>query len=226
MNIGFRLYFNNGDVLYLSQKSLIPDADGNYSGTLRGITYHWNFEKAEYGTFVELSVESEKPLNIRRMDSVVFGIGKLHGSVRFCFYTNHSYRGETRFPDEVGIDREYCGDAIGVYEDFCTPGVTLAGVVPFKNMFGAGEVTRITGDVELFAKTEYTVAMSKDRYLCAEKVLLCESVNTEQFYQIYRELLPQSHFAMPKLTGWNTWDYYLKMWKHWRKCLLRMHLTI
>lgn len=31
----------------------------------------------------------------------------------------------------------------------------------------------------------------------------------DDFFTAYRALLPQSHFPMPKLTGWNTWDYYL-----------------
>lgn len=209
MKLGFKLYFNNGDVLYLSEDMLTRTGDGVYAGRVRDIDYKWTVTPFDGGRFIGLEVQSEKPLNIKRMDSVVFCIGKLDKTMRFGMFTGNMYSGETRFADEVGIDREYCGDGIGVYSDLTAPALTLAGVSPFECAFGAGEITRLSGDVELFAKTEFTVAQSMDKRLKAERVIMCDSVTCDGFYDIYRALLPQSSFEMPKLTGWNTWDYYL-----------------
>ncbi len=207
--IGFRLSFTDGDVLFVSQDVLTPTGEGCYTGTLRGISFRWTFSETTGGTLIDFEAESEKPLNLCRIDSYVRSIGEQKRPTRYSFYTNASAHGETRFPEEVGIDREYFGDGVGVYDDFLTPGVTLCGLIPFDNVFKAGIVTRLSGNTEIFAATEYTKEAAQSCRLRAERVLLCDAVTPERFYGIYRDLLPQSTFPMPKLTGWNTWDYYL-----------------
>lgn len=207
--IGFRLYFTDGDILFVPKDTLTADENGCFPGTIRGITFCWKFTQTDAGTRIDFEAESENPLNLCRIDSYVRGIGVQKRPTRYAFYTNASEYGETRFPDEVGIDREYFGDAVGIYDDFLSPGITLGGLVPFDNFFKVGLVTRLSGDVEIFAKTEYTNEAAQSRHLRAERVLLCEEITPEQFCEIYRNLLPQSTFSMPKLTGWNSWDYYL-----------------
>lgn len=207
MNLSFRLYFED-KTISVSRNTLMGE-NGIYRGEACGVNYEWRFTPAEKGEFVELSVSSDKSLGIKRIDSVVFEVGAPVFPSRFGFYTNSMYSGETRFPDEVGKNREYCADIVGLYEDFYSPAITVAGISPFQNVFGAGEKTKSDGSVEFFAKTEFTVGKSKETNLKAERVFLSASMTVDELYDFYREQLPQSSFPMPKLTGWNTWDYYL-----------------
>lgn len=207
MTLSFRLYFEDKTVSV--SRNTLKNENGVYIGEIDGVNFEWRFTPAPKGNFVELSVSSDKPLGIKRVDSIVFDVKKPERPSRFGFYTNNMYSGETRFPDEVGVNREYCADIIGLYDDFCSPGITVGGISPFQNVFGAGEKTKEDGSVEFFAKTEYTMAKSNETSLKAEKVFLCDSMTVNELYVFYREQLPQSSFPMPKLTGWNTWDYYL-----------------
>lgn len=209
MTPGIRICFNDGSILYLNKDHLTAGEDGVYTGTYRGVSIVWRLVPVAGGFGAELEISSEKPLNVCRMDSIVLDIGKQERPVRYGFYTNSFAYGETRYPDEVGIDREYVADGVGVYKNFCTPGVTVCGLAPFRNLCGAGVVTRLSGDVELFVKTEFTVEASRSKRLVSEKAYYLEGLTAEEFGDWYRNLLPQSSFPMPKLTGWNTWDYYL-----------------
>jgi len=209
MQPGLRIYFNDGSILYLNKEHLTAEENGIYAGEYRGISIRWRMEPVAGGWSAELEISSHKPLNVRRMDSVVLDIGKQQRPMRYGFYTNDCRQGETCYPDEVGIDREYVGDGVGVYENFNTPGLTVCGLAPFRNICKAGVVTRLSGDAELFVKTEFTVEASRTNRLSAEKAYFFEGLTAEEFGDRYRQMLPQSSFSMPKLTGWNTWDYYL-----------------
>ncbi len=210
MKPGLRICFNDGSILYLNKEQLTAREDGVYTGTFWGISIIWRLEPIDGGFAAELEISSEKPLNVCRMDSIVLGIGKQERPIRYGFYTNDFAYGETRFPDEVGIDREYVADGVGVYENFCTPGLTVCGMAPFRNICKAGVVTRLSGDAELFVKTEFTVEASRENRLITERAYFFEGITAEDFGDWYRRTLPQSSFPMPKLTGWNTWDYYLQ----------------
>lgn len=207
MNISFRLYFEDKTITV--PLNSLKGNDGLYCGEINEVKFEWNITPFLNGNFVELAVSSDKSLGIKRIDSVVFDVEKPKNKPRFSFYTNNMYNGETRFIDEVGINREYCADIIALYDDFSSSGVTLAGIIPFENPFGAGEKTKPDGSIEFFAKTEYTIAKSMETSLKTEKVFFSDSMTVEELYTFYREQLPQSSFSMPKLTGWNTWDYYL-----------------
>ncbi len=208
-NIGIKLHFTNGEVLYLTRDMMTKKSDTVYTAFMWKINITWTLTPCENGFFSLVEAESERPLKINRIDSAVIPVGKV-GSRRFSMFTNDMYTGETRYADEVGVDREYCGDGIALCDDFVSPALIVAGVSPFKNKFGAGQVTHLCGDTELFAKTEYTLAQSNEKSLSTERVIVLDGVTHEQFYDRYRALLPKSSFDMPKLTGWNTWDYYLQ----------------
>ncbi len=207
-DIGIRLYFTNGDILHLTRGLMTKKFDNVYTACIRKINITWTLTPCENGFFTKVELDSERMLNVKRIDSAVIPVGNVAGK-RFSMFTNSMYTGETRFLDEVGADREYCGDAIALCDDFVSPAIIVAGVSPFENKFGAGQVTRVCNDTELFAKTEFTLAQSKEKSLKTERVMVLENVTHDEFYDIYRGLLPKSHFDMPKLTGWNTWDYYL-----------------
>ena len=209
MRPGLRIYFNDGSILYLNEDQLTAEGNGVYTGNFWGISIVWRLKPVNGGWSADLEISSKKPLNVCRMDSIVLGLGEQQRPTRYAFYTNAFEYGETRYPDEVGVDREYVGDGVGIYENFRAPGVTVCGLAPFRNICKAGVVTRLSGDAELFVKTEFTVEASRTNRLSTEKAYFFEELTAEEFGDWYRNMLPQSAFPMPKLTGWNTWDYYL-----------------
>lgn len=210
-NLGFRLYFADKTV-YVAEKDLTGQKNGEttvYETTVEGCRVTWQIAPCIRGKRVEMTVKSDAPLGLGRMDSAVFTAESKTNTDRIAFLGKKMCCSETRFMDELGVDREYSTDCVGLFEDFVSPGMITAGISPFENTFGAGVVKREDGSLEFFAKTEYTKAMAQECELRAESVLICEEITMDELYEVYRELLPQSSFPMPKLTGWNTWDYYL-----------------
>lgn len=211
MKLGFRLYFADKTV-FVPQDTLVGKSEGAvtvYETTVEGVQVTWKMTGLDKGLCVELSVKSSAPLKLRRIDSVVCTVGVPAEMDRIAFYGNDWLHTEARFPGELGVNREYCADCVGHFTDFTEPGLVMAGIAPFENAFGAGALVGEDQCIDFFAKTEFTKAMAMERELHAEKVFLCEQITMDELYEIYRELLPVSSFPMPKLTGWNTWDYYL-----------------
>ena len=211
MNLGFRLYFAEKTV-FVAEETLTGIVDGTttvYKTRVDHVDVRWTINRMDRGMLVELEAKSGEPLGIHRMDSLVFSMGTPGSTDRIAFYGNDMHHTEARYPDELGEKREYCADCTGLFADFASPGIAVAGVAPFENAFGAGVVKAEDGRLTCFAKTEFTKSLSRERELHAERVLFCESIAVEDLYDVYRELLPVSAFPMPKLLGWNTWDYYL-----------------
>ena len=211
MRLGFQLHFADKTV-FVPEDTLVGKTDGAatvYETWVDGVQVIWKMTRLAKGLCVELSVKGSAPLHIHRIDSVVFPVGTPAGTDRIAFYGNDWLHTEARFPDELGVDREYCADCVGHFSDFTEPGTVAAGIAPFENAFGAGTLKAEDGSFTFFAKTEFTRAMAMERELHAERVFLCEQITMDELYDIYRELLPTSTFPMPKLIGWNTWDYYL-----------------
>ncbi|MBR2860546.1 MAG: alpha-galactosidase [Clostridia bacterium] len=211
MNYGFRLHFYDKTV-FVSQSTLEAKCDGNkktYATTVEGCNVLWQFVEENEYTAIKLSIKSDSPLNLKRIDSLVFNIGTPGKTDKLASFTNASVRSQIRFPWELGVDREYFGDCFAHFADFESKGTAIAFLSPFSNPIGAGAKALSDGTIEFFAKTEYTEAKSKELELETETLLLFTSATINEIYTVYRSLLPQSTFDMPKLVGWNTWDYYL-----------------
>lgn len=209
MDFGFKLYFKDKTV-YTSQSSLAKNVKGDtveYSANIDGIDIKWCFTDHKKGTIVTLSMDSDKALNIVRVDSLIFKVQGIHKTDRVAFF-GKATRTRKTYPCDLGENREYSGDSVGLYRDFTAPGVSISFISPFTNSIGAG-VVRTGNDLEFFAKTEYTEGMLDEHHLECERLFYSDDITIDELYDIYRDLLPQSSFPMPKLVGWNTWDYYL-----------------
>lgn len=211
MEFGFKLYFID-KIIYVSQRELKSETDGNttiYRGTENGINILWKFEAYKSGFLVDLELSSDSALAIKRVDSLVFDAGIPQKSERIAFLGREMYANETRYPSELGEGREYGEICVGRFEDLSAKGIILAGVVPFENVYASVACKNDDGSFSFSAKTEFTDGTLMKKYLRAERVFFCENTSINEFFDYYRELIPKSSFDMPKLTGWNTWDYYL-----------------
>ena len=210
MRIGFRIYFKDKTVAIYADE-LIPEAiDGKtvYNARVENADITWTISPYCGGKLVDLEARGTAPLGIVRMDSLFFDPGTPSKTTRFIPLGNNLWKSETRFPCEIKESFEYASDGMGVFESPDGEGIALVSVVPFMNVTAAGVIRR--GEAfELFAKTEYTKSMAEQSYLRSERLFFAESITVDALFDAYRALLPQSEFAMPRLTGWNSWDYYL-----------------
>lgn len=210
MDIYFRLHFTD-TVVTVPLSELECTVDGNkkiYFAKAHGTHITWVFEKIANGQLITLTAKSDKPLNIRRIDSLVFTKESKLATDRVLFFGNKIYNCTHRYPCDMAENIEYCADCTGLYSNLAASGMALAMVAPFTNVVGAG-AKRNMNALEYFAKTEYTEGMLSECVLVSEKVFWAEDITIDTLYDVYRAMLPQSCFPMPKLTGWNTWDYYL-----------------
>ncbi len=211
MDYGFKLYFPD-ETVFVKMDDLICKQEGNkknYIANVKNCDVIWTHEDFDGFTKINFSIESDSSLNLSRIDSLVFNIGTPGKTDKLASFTNASVRSQIRFPWEMGIDREYFGDCFAHFTDFDSKGTAIAFLSPFTDPIGAGAKALADGTVEFFAKTEYTAAKSKELKLETETLLLFPNTTIKEIFSVYRNLLPQSTFQMPKLVGWNTWDYYL-----------------
>lgn len=210
MEFGFRLYFADKTV-FIAESTLTGEKTGNhitYKTQVQDIRILWKFEKFSRGMLVTLEAESDAPLNLNRVDTLCLPPQVCIDSDRVVFFTNNCARSGNRYPSELGEGREYYADCTGLFCELTAPGLALATVAPYANIVGACAV-RQGNTVEFSAKTEFTEGMKAAQRFISDRVVFAEQITIQEFYDIYRELLPKSSFPMPKLTGWNTWDYYL-----------------
>ena len=210
MNFGFKLYFHDETI-----KVLMSDLSGEsigktteYKTEVHGAYVTWSFENTDHGRLISLAVESDKPLGLKRIDSLCFDINDYAETDRVLFFGNNMLRSEHRYPCELAEGKERSADCTGLFSDLASEGPVVAMVSPFTNVIGAGTV-KTENKLGFFAKTEFTEGLQNDKKLCAEKVFFSENITVDTLYDVYRSFLPQSTFKMPKLVGWNTWDYYL-----------------
>lgn len=210
MDFCFKLYFSDEEIT-VWRSSLTGVDEGSstvYKTSVKGAEVVWKFEVTERGTLVDLSVAGNAPLYLKRIDSLRFGPVSFKKTDRVLSFSSNMRRSEHRFPCELPEGIERFGDCTGHFADLTARGMALAMVAPFRNVVGAGALK--CGDtLEFFAKTEFTEGMQSECALSAERVFYSDDVTVDELYDIYRSFLPQSSFPMPKLVGWNTWDYYL-----------------
>ena len=211
MELSFRLYFFD-KIVSINRNTLTGATEGDttvYRTEQEGAHIEWRFTPYAEGQRISLAVTSEKALGLRRIDSAVFTVDVPAPTDRILFLGRDMHSNETRFPCELGETQEYSINCAGLFPNLSTEGVLIAGIEPFRNIYGSTVRKQDDGRFVFSAKTEFTESMAEERTLQAEDVYLCEQITLDDFFTSYRRLLPQSHFAMPKLTGWNTWDYYL-----------------
>ncbi len=211
MKIGFKLYFED-KTIFIERDSLNATCTDNkkvYKTEIDGANVLWTFEKYGVGDIVSLSIKGKKPLGIKRVDSVVFDIEVPKKTDRIVFLGRAFLANETRYPWELGVGVEYPIDCLAHLENLSAQGPAIAGISPFKNVYASVALKNTDGSFTFSAKTEYTVDMLEYNEISAEKVLLLENASIDELFNLYRPLLPVSKFPMPKLTGWNSWDYYL-----------------
>ena len=211
MELGFRIWFEDKTV-YIPKETLTGNCCGDittYRTKVADADVVWTHTAHAGGTLVEVEVTSQKPLGIRRIDSIVCTTGVPAATDHITTMGRIVLQNEIRFPHEFGVDTEYCPNAVGHYAALDGKGLILSGISPFENICAAVAVKDREGRFTFSFKTEYTQSMLKYTRLKTERAYINESVTMEDFFGIYRGLLPQSSFPMPKITGWNSWDYYL-----------------
>ena len=210
MKLGFKLYFEDRTVC-VPLSSLVENVRGDrteYIYDENGIRVTWGFEKAGTGRIITLDADSDQPLGIRRIDSLCFEADCYGETDRVLFFSNNMMVSEHRYPCELCDGTERAADCTGLYKSLAGEGFALAMISPFKNIYGAGAVK--SGEMlSFFAKTEFCDGMLSSTHLSAERVFFAEDITIDNLYSEYRGFLPTSSFPMPKLVGWNTWDYYL-----------------
>ena len=210
MNFGFKLYFTNKTVL-VSASSLSGQVNGNtptYRTTVDHVDVEWTFEKVDPGFIVKLTAKSDAPLDIERIDSLVFDVTEWGVTDRIPFLGTTTDHTETRYPSELVPNKPYANNATGLFPNLAAKGFAMAFVVPYDNMIAAG-VVRTENALSFFAKTIYSDDMKLAHEIKSERVFFAENISISELYDVYREFIPQSSFPMPKLTGWNSWDGYM-----------------
>lgn len=211
MNIGFRLHFED-ETIFCPLSALSGKTVENkkiYETVIHDARVTWCLEALdERRSLITMDIESDQPLSLLRVDSFVLLLKASAATDRVLFFGNNMCHCTHRYPCELAEGEEYCADCTGLYPDLSARGTAIAMVSPFTCIVGAG-VKKTGENLEYFAKTEYTEGKRQERALSAERVLLSCDTSIDELYDVYRSLLPQSSFPMPKLTGWNTWDYYL-----------------
>lgn len=210
MNTKCILYFSD-ETVTLCSAELCAETVGRvtrYTAKTHGATVLWSFEETDKGVFIDLEIKGESPLGLRRIDSLRFVCPEFLKTDRILFFSNNMRKSEHRYPCELAEGVERDADCTGIFPHLAARGTAIAMVAPFTYVVGAGAVT--TGEsLEFFAKTEFTEGMLGETCLRAERVFLARDILIDELYDAYRSFLPKSTFPMPKLIGWNTWDYYL-----------------
>ena len=210
MRLGFRIYYVD-DIKTVYADQLVPEVNESatvYHTRVGGADITWSFSAYFGGMLVDLEAKGSSPLGISRIDSLFFDLETPTKTARFVPFGNNMNKSEARFPCEIKNFLEYASDGIGVFETLDGKGFVMASITPFENITAAGVIKK-DNIFELFAKTEYTKAMLAEHCLRTERLFFAENMSVNELFNVYRSLLPPSDFAMPKLTGWNTWDYYL-----------------
>lgn len=210
MKFGFKLHFAEKTV-FIPVSALKGGQTGScttYKTEVEHIRITWCFDKKAAYTTVTLSAESDAPLGLTRVDTLCFSPVTYRETERVTLFSNRWSRSGNRYPCELGEGREYAADCTGLFSDLSAPGFALAAVAPFANIVSVCALRKGT-QMEFCAKTEFTEGMQTAYSFTSDRVIFAENVTIDAFYDIYRSLLPQSRFPMPKLIGWNTWDYYL-----------------
>ena len=211
MEPGFRLHYRDKTV-YVTKSTLTGVRNGSttvYETDIEGAHITWTFEPYRGGMLITLNARSDRPLGILRIDSLVISVGTPQVTDRIAFLGRSMYANETRYPCELGEGQEYGENCVGKFRHLADKGILMAGVAPFRNTYASVAYKQADGSFEFYAKTDFTQSESQGFMLCAERVYWHEAATIDDFLRDYRELLPQSSFPMPKLRGWNTWDYYL-----------------
>lgn len=206
---GFRIYFEN-ETVFVDKETLIPVKNGNetvYNTVVGKSEILWKIIQEEKGITVTLEAKSDEPLRIKRIDSYVFEKTQINKTDRITFFGRSFTANETRYVHELGFDREYTIDCLGLFPSLDGVGVAFAGVSPFDNAY-LSVVEKTEKGLLFSAKTEFTVDSLNNTELVCERVLVSDGVTVDEFLDSYTEHLGRSTFDMPKLTGWNTWDYY------------------
>lgn len=207
MNVGFKIYFEDECVL-VSLSSLVSDGTGVYKTRVRDVDVTWSSSSLENGNRISMSLSSCNPLNVYRVDSLCVTGADFKETDRVLFFGNNLYSSEHRYPCEISETRERCADCTGLFGSLAEKGMAIAMISPFSCAVGAGVIKK-GNKLDFFAKTEFTEAMRRERCLVANDVLFAESITVDRLYDLYRAQIPESSFDMPKLVGWNSWDYYL-----------------
>ena len=212
MELGFTVYFSDKTV-FVSSAQLQGEKNGNqtvFKTTIDHADIVWTHTPHEGGLLVDLSVSSSMPLGIRRIDSLRVTTGVPKATSHISVLGRTSIQNEIRFPNEFGTDTEYCETAMGLLDTLDGAGLIVAGIAPFENICQAVSRKDKAGRFTFSVKTEYTEDMLTGTALKTERAYIHTNTTISQLFAVYRALLPQSTFPMPKLIGWNTWDYYLK----------------
>lgn len=210
MNYSIRLHFADGTVslpLWAMNKTVCGD-ERVFSATVNNATVTCTERRAASGSFMSVTLKSELPLGLMRIDFPVFTLAPHSATDRILFFGNNMHHCTHRYPCELGERVEYAADCTGLFPTLDGSGMAMAMVAPFTNTVGVG-VRREGENYEFFAKTEFTEGLRQEKELWGERVFLSESITVEGLQKVYRAALPESSFPMPRLTGWNTWDYYL-----------------
>jgi len=210
MKLGFKIYFENKTV-FVPISTLTGEACGNstvYKTKVEHADVEWIHTPHEGGVLVDMNVGSDTPLGIKRIDSIVCEVGVPEITDHITVIGRDTIENEMRFPCEFAVETEYAETAMGLYAHLDGAGFIVSGVAPFGNICASVIKKDEKGSFTYSVKTEYTEGMLSYKSLKAERAYVNESITLSHFYAMYRELQPQSSFDMPKLTGWNTWDYY------------------
>lgn len=213
MELGCRLHFLD-KTLYVSQSQLKTTDNSVFEGAVNGAHIRWEFEPYEKGFLISLDVTSENALNIKRIDSLVFSLPAPEKTDRILFLGRNMVENENRFSFELGFNREYTAECTGIVKNFEEKGHLFAGKVPFTNVYKSVALKKDDGSFEFSAKTEFVESMLNAKTLSCEKVYFTPDSTVGEFFDSYQNLIPKSNFPMPKLKGWNTWDYYLDRVKY------------
>jgi len=211
MSLGFKIYFETETVVVFAHQ-LTGKQNGDttvYETKVGHVDVIWSHTAYRGGFLIDLEVFSKEPLRIMRIDSVVLDAGIPKATDHVTLLGRDTIQNEIRFPHELGVDVEYCETAAGLYGRLDAEGLVVAGVAPFRNICQATSRKDSDGRLTFGVKTEYTKGMLDYTGLKTERAYVNQAITIDLLFTVYGNLLPQSHFAMPKLIGWNTWDYYL-----------------
>ena len=108
MELGFKIYFAK-KTAYVSKALLNGQTDGDvtvYKAQVDHVNVEWIHTKHEGGTLVDMKVDSDEPLGIKRIDSVIVSADKPAATDHISVIGRDAWNNEIRFPHEFATNED------------------------------------------------------------------------------------------------------------------------
>lgn len=185
-----------------------------FKGENSELVVKWIFKKEQKGFLASLIVTKKQEMVITRLDNFVVEIDKSKvkddmvvphlGSSKFGFAGNKLLR-EMKPQTDVRIT--------GLFENISSEGFMIAEILPLKFLY---KIRIINNDdaIRFEPFTKFTEAFYHAEKLESQKTWICDGCTLSEGMESLKKLLPIRKKYVPRIFGWNSWDYYFASVSH------------